>query len=139
VTQSHTNHQEPSETIKEPSEVDALLVGIDPEVLRDFKRLRTQQKAPITVTAIKGFIREAGIAGYTLEEAIRTSTENSWRGFKAIYVAARKPAAHKATEPAWRTEQRQRTQLAAPGVAAHQDAQDFFDVEAVNVTTRRLG
>jgi hypothetical protein len=41
------------------------------------------------------------------------------------------------SEPAWRAEQRQRTQLAAPGVAA-QNAQDFFDVEAVNVTTRRL-
>jgi hypothetical protein len=91
VTQSHTNHQEPSETIKEPSEVDELLAGLDPELLRDFKRLRTKQKAPITVTAIRGFIREAGIAGYTLEQAIRESTENSWRGFKAIYVADRKP------------------------------------------------
>lgn len=93
VTQSHTNHQEPSGTIKEPSEVDALLDGIDPELLRDFKRLRTKQKAPITVTAIKGFIREAGIAGFTLEQAIRTSTENSWRGFKAVYVADRRPQA----------------------------------------------
>lgn len=41
-------------------------------------------------------------------------------------------------EPAWRTEQRQRTQLAAPGVAA-QDAADFFDVEARNVPPHRLG
>lgn len=91
VTESHTNHQEPSVTIKEPSEVDVLLDGIDPELLRDFKKLRTKQKAPITVTAIKGFIREAGLAGYTLEQAIRASTENSWRGFKAIYVADRQP------------------------------------------------
>lgn len=97
VTQSHTNHQEPSETIKEPSEVDVLLTGIDPELLRDFKKLRTKQKAPLTVTAIKGFIREAGIAGYTLEEAIRASTENSWRGFKAIYVADRQSGRSKPT------------------------------------------
>lgn len=68
-----------------------LLGGVDPELLRDFKKLRTKQKAPITVTAIKGFIREAAAAGYTLEEAIRTSTENSWRGFKAVYVADRQP------------------------------------------------
>jgi hypothetical protein len=93
VTQSHTNHQEPSRTIKEPPEVDALLGGIDPELLRDFKRMRAKQKAPITVTAIKGFIREAGIAGYTLEQAIRASTENSWRGFKAVYVADRQARA----------------------------------------------
>lgn len=90
VTQSHPNHKEPSETIKEPSEVDALLVGIDSELLRDFRQLRAKQKAPLTVTAVKGFIREAGIAGYTLEQAIRTSTENSWRGFKAVYVADRR-------------------------------------------------
>lgn len=89
LTQSHTNHQEPSRTLKEPSEVDELLKDIDPELLRDFRKLRAKQKAPITVTAIRGFIREAGIAGYTLEQAIRASTENSWRGFKALYVADR--------------------------------------------------
>jgi DNA-binding transcriptional regulator YhcF (GntR family) len=93
VTPCHPNHQEPPLTIKEPSEVDALLDGIDPELLRDFRKLRTKQKAPITVTAIKGFIREAGVAGYTLEQAIRASTENSWRGFKAIYVADRRTSA----------------------------------------------
>jgi hypothetical protein len=43
------------------------------------------------------------------------------------------------TEPEWRTEQRQRTQLAAPGVAVGQSAGDFFDVEARNVTTPSLG
>ena len=42
-------------------------------------------------------------------------------------------------EPAWRSEQRQRTQLAAPGVAAHQNAADFFDMEAIDVTPRQLG
>lgn len=92
VTHSHPNHQEPSETLKEPSEVDALLADIDPELLRDFKKLRSKQKAPITVTAIKGYMREAAAAGYTLEQAIRTSTENSWRGFKATWVAARQPS-----------------------------------------------
>jgi DNA-binding transcriptional regulator YhcF (GntR family) len=90
LTQSHTNHQEPTRTIKEPSEVDELLKDIDPELLRDFRKMRTKQKAEITVTVIKGFMREAAIAGYTLEEAIRASTENSWRGFKALYVADRK-------------------------------------------------
>jgi hypothetical protein len=41
-------------------------------------------------------------------------------------------------EPAWRTEQRQRTQQAAPGVAV-QDAAQFFDMEATDGTTRLLG
>lgn len=93
VTQSHTNRKEPSRTVIEPSEVDELLKGIDPELMRDFRQMRGKQKAPITVTSIKGFIREAGIAGYTLEQAIRASTENNWRGFKAVYVSERKSSA----------------------------------------------
>jgi hypothetical protein len=40
-------------------------------------------------------------------------------------------------EPAWRTEQRQRTQQAAPGVAVQTPT--FFDMEASNVTPHRLG
>lgn len=45
----------------------------------------------------------------------------------------------KHAEPEWRAEQRERTQLAAPGVAAGQAAADFFiDVEARNVTPNAL-
>jgi hypothetical protein len=40
-------------------------------------------------------------------------------------------------EPGWRAEQRQRTQLAAPGVAA-QPASDFFDAEVKRVTTHTV-
>lgn len=43
-----------------------------------------------------------------------------------------------AGEPHWRTEQRQRTQQAAPGVAV-QNAQDFFDAEVKRVTSDHLG
>lgn len=46
----------------------------------------------------------------------------------------------KAAEPEWRAEQRERTQQAAPGVAAYQPADQFFlDVKATDVTPRRLG
>jgi hypothetical protein len=45
----------------------------------------------------------------------------------------------KQAEPGWRAEQRERTQLAAPGVAATQSAAEFFiDVEAKNVTPHAL-
>lgn len=50
------------------------------------------------------------------------------------------PAARGAAEPSWRAEQRQRTQQAAPGVAAYKPADQFFlDVKATDVTPRRLG
>ena len=50
------------------------------------------------------------------------------------------PAARNVVEPIWRAEQRQRTQQAAPGVAAYKPADQFFlDVKANDVTPRRLG
>lgn len=68
-----------------PSGVD-LLAGIDPNIARDFKALRGRQHAPITETAMKGIAREAGKAGMSVEDALRTCCENSWRGFKADWL-----------------------------------------------------
>ena len=46
----------------------------------------------------------------------------------------------KNTEPAWRTEQRERTLKAVPGIADRSiSATEFFDVEAKNVTAIALG
>lgn len=61
----------------------------------------------------------------------------TWRNWVREERAA-KTLAIGSPEPAWRTEQRQRTQQAAPGVAV-QNATEFFDVEARDVTTYRLG
>ena len=58
------------------------------------------------------------------------------------YTKPATKAAPQQAEPAWRTEQRLRTQIAAPGVAVQdgKDAADFFvEVEANDVTTRALG
>lgn len=52
----------------------------------DFTTHRKLLKATITQTVIDGFRREAGIAGYTLEKALRVSCESGWRGFKAEWV-----------------------------------------------------
>jgi len=63
-----------------------LLSDIDPEIASDFKALRAKQRAPITVTALKGIQREADKAGISLEDALRICCENSWRGFKADWL-----------------------------------------------------
>ena len=55
----------------------------------------------------------------------------------ASMQSAKKPA--KNTEPAWRTEQRERTMKAVPGIAESKISdQQFFDVEAKNVTALAL-
>ena len=63
-----------------------LFPGIDPQIVADFKALRNKQRAPITQTALAGIQREADKAGLSLEAALRTCCENSWRGFKAVWI-----------------------------------------------------
>jgi hypothetical protein len=60
--------------------------GVSPEVWNDFKTLRAKHKAPITPTAMAGIEREAAKAGLSLEDALRTCCERSWRGFKADWL-----------------------------------------------------
>ncbi len=52
----------------------------------DFEKHRKAKSAPITETAIRGFEREAGKAGLTLEAAITESIERNWQGFKADWI-----------------------------------------------------
>lgn len=60
--------------------------GVDPQVVKDFRALRTKLRAPITSTAMAGIRREAEQAGLTLESALRICCERGWRGFKAEWL-----------------------------------------------------
>lgn len=60
--------------------------GIQPQVVADFKALRSRLRAPITETAMKGIKREAAKAGLDLESALVMCCERGWRGFKADWV-----------------------------------------------------
>lgn len=58
----------------------------------DFVTHRKSKKAAITETVLAGFRREAEIAGVSLAEAIQTTCEANWQGFKADWYAARNSA-----------------------------------------------
>jgi len=62
--------------------------GFDAELWRDWK---THRKTLLTPTALKGFEREAAKAVVSLEDAVRTSIERGWQGFKADWAAKEKP------------------------------------------------
>jgi hypothetical protein len=113
--------------------------GVPDRVMADWLAVRKAKRAgPITESVLSGMAREAAKAGITLTEAVQLCAESSWQGFQARYVQDRQRPSNNA-EPAWRTEQRRRTQIAAPGVAV-KDATDFFlEVEARDVTPRQLG
>lgn len=95
VRQPDTNRQEPSPTVRKATvKAEATMSarkllegeGLPTELITDFLRVRQKHRAEYTPTAHKGFIREAGLAGITLEQAIRIATESSWRGFKAEWI-----------------------------------------------------
>jgi hypothetical protein len=56
---------------------------ISDNLWRDFKKHKGK---PFTETALKGFVREAGLAGWTLEAALTETIERGWQGFKADWV-----------------------------------------------------
>lgn len=60
--------------------------GVSINVWQDFLKYRKALKAPVTDTAIAGFVREANKAGISLEQALTTTIENNWRGFKADWL-----------------------------------------------------
>jgi hypothetical protein len=71
---------------RRPADADPLFEGVNPEIVKDFKRLRKAKQAPISETAMAGIKREAAKAGYTLEQALATCCERGWTGFKADWV-----------------------------------------------------
>lgn len=59
---------------------------VDPQVWSDWLALRKAKKAPVTDTAIKTIVSEAGKAGMTLQQAIEMCCSRGWSGFKADWV-----------------------------------------------------
>ncbi len=106
--------------------------GVSPKVWADFLKTR---KTKITDTAISGIRRQAEKAGISLEAALETSCARGWQSFRAEWI---KEARQGTAMPAWRVEQRNRTLEAVPSIS-EAPAQQFFEVEARDVTPARLG
>jgi uncharacterized protein YdaU (DUF1376 family) len=84
-----TNNQKPKKNRSAPPTGDAeLFPEVDPQVVLDFKALRAKAKAPITLTAMQEIVKQAELAGLSLEAALRVCCSRGWRGFKAEWVAA---------------------------------------------------
>lgn len=118
--------------------------GFDESTAKEFIDYKSRMKAPLTARAWADHLAESAKAGWRPLAAAEKVMAKSWKGFEAKYVANElKPLA--STEPAWRREQRERTEKAVPGIAA-KNSRDFennglqtFDVEVKNVTAIALG
>lgn len=73
---------------RKSSDVEGLVeLGVGRQVAADFIAIRKAKRAPLTATALEGIKREAGKAGITLEDALRTCIERGWHGFRADWYA----------------------------------------------------
>jgi hypothetical protein len=61
-------------------------IDVSSEIWKDFLTMRKAQKAPVTETAMKGFIRESVRANLTLEEVLELCCLKGWRGFNADWL-----------------------------------------------------
>jgi len=107
-------------------------------------------RLPTTFEPDFQFATDSGIRNATEEESkfrdywnsqpgqkgVKTDWQATWRNWCRNSKTTAKPTA----EPAWRTEQRNRTMEAVPSIAAlNISPTEFFDVEAKNVTAITLG
>jgi hypothetical protein len=68
------------------TKADVIAAGVDEIVARDWLNIRKAKKAVLTETAWNAIVREAAKAGITVGEAIKTSVERGWQGFKADWL-----------------------------------------------------
>jgi hypothetical protein len=67
---------------------------ISESVWNDFLELRKTKKAKLTETALKGIIKQAELAGWTLEQALSECCERGWASFKAEWLTRSRKGKH---------------------------------------------
>lgn len=63
--------------------------SVDAQTWKDFLKIRSANRAPLTATAWKKIESEAAIAGCSIEQALQTCCERGWRSFKAEWVSGK--------------------------------------------------
>lgn len=84
---------------------------VDPQTWADWLALRKAKKAPVTATVLAGAVAEAAKAGMPLDAFLRVWCTRGTQGLQADWLKPHeRPAVNgHPAEPAWRTEQRERT------------------------------
>ena len=85
IPETETERETKAETKRE-KKVAVKPEGFSVDLWNDFLTLRNGQKKPLTETALKGLVREATKAGWTLEQAISHCCMKGWIGFDANWV-----------------------------------------------------
>ena len=88
-----TNNQEPitnnHKPIKERATVVATPIGVSEIVWQDFKNHRRAKKAQVTQRVVDEIAKQAMLAGWPLEEAMKETVVRNWQTFKAEWVTVK--------------------------------------------------
>jgi len=113
--------------------------GVNPQTWDDWQALRRKKSAPVTQTVVDGARAEAGKAGLTLQEFLVVWCTRGSQGMQAEWIKPAdrpRPQVVASAEPAWRTEQRERTRAYAGHAFAGNTATTLEADDAVPI---RLG
>jgi uncharacterized protein YdaU (DUF1376 family) len=72
---------------KKSATIVATPVGVSESVWQDFVKHRKAKKAQVTQTVIDGIAKQAQIAGWSLDDALKEVVLRNWQSFKADWVA----------------------------------------------------
>jgi hypothetical protein len=99
----------------------ALLVGdgVEPQVAKDWLKIRKVKRLPLTSTAWGAIKKEAAVAGLSPADAVRRAVEEGWAGFKASW----RPGA---------------TRSGAGGASGHPSKQEALEARNAEVARRFL-
>ena len=81
-----TNNHKP---IKERATVVATPIGVSEIVWQDFKNHRKAKKAQVTQRVVDEIAKQAMLAGWPLEEAMKETVVRNWQTFKAEWVSVK--------------------------------------------------
>ena len=81
-----------------PLDVLAVL-GVTEQTAKDWLHHRKLKKSAITQTVVEGIVREAGLAGLSVDAALKFSMESNWVGFRADWFLSQRQGIAAAAAP----------------------------------------
>lgn len=80
---------------KSHTAADLVALGVDEDVAAEFLAIRKRKRAALTPLALAGIQREAGKAGWTLNDALRKAVERGWQSVEAAWLLRDSAGAHR--------------------------------------------
>jgi hypothetical protein len=119
------------------SKSDLVVSGLSEELAEAWIEHRKSRRAKLTKISWSALVREAGKAGWSMDDAVRKAIERNWTTFEAAWVQHNGNGRNVSGEPAWRTEQKERAKAFMP--FSHAKPVSTLGEVIENDATRKLG